>query len=56
MSDDTTKYICARCLTPIDAGKAERVGLVLYCSGCAKEYQDDVVIAAMLKSQGGEPC
>lgn len=53
MSDEN--YVCARCLCLIPAGDEERVGLVLYCPGCAEEYQDDEDIKAMLESAGAHP-
>ena len=52
MADD---YVCARCLCFVPAGEEERVGLVLYCQGCAKEYQEDADIKAVLESAGAHP-
>ena len=48
-------YVCARCIRLIPAGDEERVGLVLYCPGCAKEYQEDAEINALIQSAGAHP-
>ncbi len=47
---------CARCGRTMKESEAERVGLVVYCPGCAQDYRDDAEIEGLLAHHGQRLC
>lgn len=56
MSDRKHMKVCARCGHTMKETDAERVGLVLFCPGCAKDYCDDAEIQELLALQAPSSC